>query len=123
MKCPKCDNLEMNEETVGEIVVDRCPGCHGIWFDLLELERVLESDPRALLDEDRAFQAHPGEPGPRIQCPRCQGTYLIKLNSRLRPGTILDSCKVCYGVWLDAGELTRLAHADFLGGLRMIFGG
>ena len=70
MKCPKCGDVEMKEEAVGgaptggvapvEVAVDRCPACHGIWFDMLELE----GDPRALLAEDRCFHAQPKEAGP-----------------------------------------------------------
>ena len=121
MRCPACTDVEMNEETVAGVRIDRCPACHGMWFDALELEQVLEADPRPLLKEDRRFVAQGGESGPRRKCPRCQGAELIKLNSRLRPGTILDSCTVCYGTWVDAGELTRLAHNDLLGRLRDLF--
>jgi Zn-finger nucleic acid-binding protein len=111
----------MVEERVGEVAIDRCPSCHGIWLDMGELEKLLEADPKPLLAEDRCFQSEKGEAGPRRNCPRCKGAYLIKLNSRLRPGTILDSCTVCYGAWLDAGEFTRLARADLITRLRGLF--
>ena len=122
MKCPKCSHIEMAPETFAGITIDRCPDCHGIWFDVFELESVLRADPRLLLSEDRHFQAPHRDEGERLNCPRCRGTYLIKLNSRERPGTIVDSCTVCYGVWLDAGEYTRLAHADLAGRIRELFG-
>ena len=121
MQCPKCAR-EMGEEQHGEISIDRCPQCAGIWLDIGELEALIETDPRPLLAEDRRFHAPHDAGGPPVECPRCQGSKLIKLNSRLRPGVIIDSCTVCYGAWLDAGELTQLARADWAGRLRSLFG-
>jgi len=122
MNCPKCTNTELRQEVAGEISIDRCPSCHGIWLDALELERLLASNPKELLEDDRHFEAAAHVPGPRLNCPRCKGTYLIKLNSLAHRGTILDSCTVCYGLWLDAGELARLAQPDLMTRLRTILG-
>jgi Zn-finger nucleic acid-binding protein len=115
-----CDSSEMLSQTIEGVEIDRCPSCRGIWLDANELEKLLEADPRELLQEDRTSEADRQDSGRRLQCPRCEGTQLIKLNSRLRPGTILDSCTVCYGTWLDAGELTRLAGTDLVGRLRRL---
>jgi Zn-finger nucleic acid-binding protein len=122
MKCPKCENVEMDVTILEPIEFDRCPTCHGIWLDALELEKLLDADPKPLVDEDRRFEAAAAGDGPRLHCPRCAGTgHLIKLNSRLCPGTIIDSCTVCYGTWLDAGEFSRLASGEFVTWLRSIF--
>jgi len=120
VECPKCPSVALGVESVEGIEIDRCPSCRGIWFDCLELEKLLEADPRPLLKEDARFEVLPGAEGPRISCPRCK-TYLIKLNSRIRPGTVLDSCTICHGTWVDAGELARLTRTDFLGRLRSLF--
>lgn len=123
MHCPRCSDVALPNETIDGLSVRRCPKCHGIWFEPLELERILSLRPRKLLAEDRAFAgSKPGEPA-RLNCPACQGTYLIKVNSRIRRGTLVDSCTVCYGTWLDAGELTRLARRDFFTWLKSLFGG
>ena len=122
MQCPVCTGTELEPEQVDDVTIDRCPQCHGMWLDMLELEKLLESDPRPLLRQDRAFRAGKDDPDRRLDCPRCKGTYLIKLNSLIRPGTILDSCTVCHGVWLDAGELARLAGGGLGGRLRSLFG-
>lgn len=123
MNCPKCENVEMTVETAGEVEVDRCGSCHGVWLDALELEKLIETAPKSLLSQDKQFHATPGEEGPRLTCPNCKGTPLIKLNSRLRPGTIIDSCTVCFGTWLDAGELTRLANPDLITRIKSLFRG
>jgi Zn-finger nucleic acid-binding protein len=123
MNCPRCANVELSGAAFGPLTVDRCPTCHGLWLEERELDAVLASRPRALLDEDRAHARATHDKSARINCPHCKGTYLIKLNSRRRPGTIVDSCTVCYGTWLDAGELTRLTRrGGVLGWLRGLLG-
>ncbi len=121
MQCPKCDDVELTAETSAGVEIDRCPSCHGVWLDALELERLIEAHSETLFKQDRVFKAHVGEAGPPLLCPRCRGAHLIKLNSRLRPGTIIDSCTVCFGAWLDAGELARLGGDDLLVHLRGMF--
>lgn len=121
MNCPKCHSQSLESRTIDGIEIDECPTCHGIWLDALELEHLLECDAKALLASDLRFDAHPGEAGARLNRPRCKGTYLIKLNSRIRPGTILDSCTVCFGTWLDAGEFGRLANKGFWASLKAMF--
>ena len=39
MKCPKC-GADMEKVTHQAIEVDRCTGCKGIWFDMLEHEHL-----------------------------------------------------------------------------------
>ena len=36
LQCPKC-NHGMEEVTHGEVVIDRCTNCQGLWFDESEL--------------------------------------------------------------------------------------
>jgi|GEM_PF-289402 len=38
--CPRCDS-KLNEFTVNELVLDRCPRGHGLWFDANELQQLL----------------------------------------------------------------------------------
>ena len=121
MLCPQCDNTELETQAVAQIEIDRCPTCHGLWLDANELEKLVAKPPKTLLKEDRAAPAAAKDDARRLMCPRCRGTPLIKLNSLLRPGTIIDSCTVCHGAWLEAGELTRLAGQDLLGRLRQFF--
>ena len=43
-----------------------------------------------------------------MQCPRCHE----QLEPRHRGGVEIDVCPRCGGVWLDRGELDRLAYED-----------
>jgi Zn-finger nucleic acid-binding protein len=41
MKCPRC-GADLGVEHFSGIEVERCPECHGIWFDADEAERLVE---------------------------------------------------------------------------------
>lgn len=122
MRCPRCSDQMLATHSYDGIEIERCPACHGVWLDASELEKLLAAAPRELLSDDGRF-APTDQPGPKLPCPSCLGGQLIKLNSRARPGTIVDSCTVCYGTWLDAGELAQLSHRDLWSWLTKTFGG
>ena len=42
MKCPKC-GADLKEETHGQVKVDVCPDCGGVWLDAGEMEMIRES--------------------------------------------------------------------------------
>lgn len=43
MKCPKC-GMELEEIAFGEVRIDKCFGCEGIWLDKGELESVRKKE-------------------------------------------------------------------------------
>jgi ribosomal protein L37AE/L43A len=45
MKCPKC-GADLVSETRHGIQVDRCPECHGVWFDAGEVEQMIKLESR-----------------------------------------------------------------------------
>jgi len=107
MRCPVCSE-PLREKGAGGMTLDVCyGGCGGIWFDATELERV---DARAASTLHTIWQAPPGRAcprGPRM-CPRCTGQVLErKWFSELKKVEI-DQCPQCGGVWLDAGEFSRI---------------
>jgi Zn-finger nucleic acid-binding protein len=96
----------MESVRFGEIEVDRCTACHGIWFDMLEDDRLRTIGDAAAVDV--------GDPGGssrdqqhRIDCPRCH-TRLISMVDVEQPDIHFESCKFCYGRFLDAGEFRSL---------------
>jgi len=44
MKCPKC-GMQLEEITFGDVHVDKCFGCEGMWLDKGELENVQKQEP------------------------------------------------------------------------------
>jgi Zn-finger nucleic acid-binding protein len=82
-------------------------GCGGIWFDATELERV---DARTATTLHTIWQAPVGKvklSGPRI-CPRCQEQNLERKWFSDSKEVEIDRCPACGGIWLDAGEFSRI---------------
>ena len=41
-----------------------------------------------------------------MQCPRCRN---VLLNEIAKAGVLVDLCDTCHGMWLDRGELEKIA--------------
>jgi uncharacterized protein len=41
MRCPRCENVVLDEMDRNGVTVDRCASCRGIWLDRGELEKLL----------------------------------------------------------------------------------
>ena len=108
MTCPKC-KAAMERVQVSTVEVDRCTACHGIWFDSLEEERLKETGAAAAVDTGGGSEGRPETT--RIDCPRCH-TLMIRMVDVDQPGIAFESCKFCYGRFLDPGEFRVLAGAD-----------
>ncbi|MBD8526979.1 zf-TFIIB domain-containing protein [Pseudoxanthomonas sp. CAU 1598] len=119
MQCPKC-RATMQSLVVDEVEIERCEGCGGLWFDMLEEE----------LLKQHAEQIDIGDPqvgrqqnsNDRIDCPRCKsGQPLIRMVDAAQPHIWFESCTVCYGRFYDAGEFKDFAEfnlSDWLKRLR-----
>jgi hypothetical protein len=44
MRCPKC-GTQLEEITLGEVSVDKCTNCEGLWLDKGEIERIRTKEP------------------------------------------------------------------------------
>lgn len=106
MDCPNCSK-PMTEMDFGGLMVDVCKdGCHGLWFDWLELgklDRNNEGSGTALEEflHDKPLKT---ERAGKITCPRCQipmFEHLYKASKSAR----VDECYNCGAFFLDQGEL------------------
>jgi len=107
MKCPACKN-PLREKGAGGMTLDICyGGCGGIWFDAKELERVGAQAATTLhtVWQTAANKVVLTEPRP---CPRCEGQILERKWFSPLQKVEIDQCAKCGGVWLDAGEFTRV---------------
>lgn len=70
MRCPNCESRLVELER-GEVLVDACPECRGVWLDRGELDRILEKERRTLVqgDPDEDFYAEMAGQRPK-QAPR-----------------------------------------------------
>lgn len=125
MDCPKCVGKLEEIKISGEkpFVIDRCFACGGLWFDREELSKIIDKeimdtvelevekgvvDDKDLLREINLDQVE-------IVCPRCPGNKKMeKIASPRNKNVFMDYCKDCNGVWLDAGEYSKLSKRDFL---------
>jgi Zn-finger nucleic acid-binding protein len=107
MKCPACKN-PLLEKDAGGMTLDVCyGGCGGIWFDATELERVNARAATTLHTIWSVPVKNVKLTEPRV-CPRCPEQVLDrKWFSDLKQVEI-DQCPTCGGIWLDAGEFTRI---------------
>lgn len=109
MQCPACDHA-LTPKTVGNLTVDVCHGCGGIWFDLFELKKVDEQHEAAgesLLDieKDPSVQVDPSQ---RRTCPKCGDVVMMRHFHSVKREIEVDECPKCGGYWLDANELAQI---------------
>lgn len=106
MNCVKC-NGQLVPVRIDGIEVDKCNVCSGIWFDIGELDSVLKADDitklKNVVDNNR------GDDEINAPCPKCSGSSsMVRVVSPQDNSVHIDTCTVCYGNWLDGGELENL---------------
>lgn len=100
MDCPKCASETLVEtNALGNIPLDVCPGCKGIWFDKGELEDLLKQSQGGAAAGLDLISPKPSD----LSCPRCKQT--MSRGGLINPLLLVDKCGSCGGVWLDAREL------------------
>jgi Zn-finger nucleic acid-binding protein len=113
MDCPACERL-LSEVELDRLRVDVCrAGCGGVWFDRFELQKVDEQHESAgedLLRHQPDVELD-GDKQRKHVCPR-DGAQLMRHFFTAHREVEVDTCPQCAGIWLDAGELARIRHAD-----------
>lgn len=114
MQCPRDEATLVSGTYEGDVVVERCSLCSGIWLDRGELERIQEirehdySKELAGLDlVGLAYEQARQAARPGISCPRCK-VPLVPEEYAYCSQILVDRCIDCGGVWLDAGEVQAL---------------
>ena len=121
MNCPKCSST-FESVRVGDDEVDRCTSCRGLWFRVQAVERLRSVEGSEVIDIGDAEVGRRLNSTDRIECPECH-TPMIRMVDGAQPHIHFESCKVCYGVFLDAGEFTDLKHKTVLDFLRDLLAG
>ena len=101
VECPKCQG-RLFERALGDtgVKVDVCPSCRGMWFGGGELQEHLDALQGELVPPADT------KISPR-RCPVCGVNMSVFKYSDTE--VEIDLCENCRGVWLDVGELKRLA--------------
>ncbi len=118
MQCPRCAQVELKRQTVGEVEVDRCSQCQGLWLEVGTLEPLLKKTH----DYTRRIASRPVggvDTESNLECPACgSGAKMIRIHAPGNAKVTFDGCMVCHGRWLDGGELAQLGDPTILDRLR-----
>lgn len=104
IECPKCGH-GMDEITYGgDLVIDRCTNCLGLWFDEGEAELLKSKWMGDALDTGSASDGKKWDAVEDIACPRC-GKDMDKASDPDQPHIWYEVC-TDHGMFMDAGEFT-----------------
>jgi Zn-finger nucleic acid-binding protein len=112
MQCPECQK-PMKQREIGDVQIDECPQCKGIWFDKDELEDAKDEIDPDLRWMDFGIWKQPArihindEP---LKCPRCQKVAMRAIYYQ-GPDIDFTFCPFCKGVWLNAGDFKIIIDA------------
>jgi len=121
--CPHCEIplQTINLEIDGELLIERCEKCFGLFFDPGEIETLMEHSVSSVFNinekqlrniSTERFQKN--QKVKYIKCPVCQ-SYMQRNAYGHRSGVIIDRCQK-HGIWLDSGEITQLLEWKKAGG-------
>jgi Zn-finger nucleic acid-binding protein len=109
LTCVKCTSV-LDKARVGDVEVDLCPSCGGLWLDHGEIERLGRGKPDELSKLRTALtgSARPDAASETTNtCPACPGA----LNEVVLGPVHVEYCNKCHGIFLDKGELDQAVKA------------
>jgi len=115
--CPRCE-LPLTARELGDLVVDECTKCSGLFVDHVAVKRVLDDRDRAesflaALPRHAHSLLHRGRM--YIPCPCC-GNLMNRKLFATGSGVVVDVCRTD-GMFFDAGELPAIIDFVMAGGL------
>ncbi len=119
MQCPKCKS-PMEQVVFGGVEVDRCTGCRGLFFDVMEAERLRAIDGSETIDMGVPAVGRQMNERDRIRCPR-DTSPMVRIVDPAQPHIHLETCAVCNGTFFDAGEFKDWKEETFGDLLRRVF--
>lgn len=120
--CPRC-GVPMAARPVGDLVIDECDDCHGVFLDHVAILRVVNDRQQARAEAILAVvpraEIFLNPPGARmyIKCPVC-ATLMNRKQFSTGSGVIIDVCKP-HGAFFDPGELPAVITFVMNGGLEL----
>jgi Zn-finger nucleic acid-binding protein len=103
--------LKLDDAALESIALLHCSQCHGMFIPMDDLAPLI-SLLRSHRDRPAAYVAPRGEhdAGRSLKCPRCAAS--LDCHAYGGGGNVnVDSCETCESVWLDSGELRKIAAA------------
>lgn len=121
--CPACKS-KMRERRAGDVRVDRCDHCGGVWLDGGECERLIAAGQSAHTDAPSlspTILQSTLVPGPARICPR-DHQQLIHMSALGQPHIKYEKCQSCGGCFFDSQELRDLGEITLRERLNSWFG-
>lgn len=112
MKCPKCES-EFESVTYQGIEIERCLGCRGLWFDILEKEDLVQIKGSETIDIGNSQVGAQYSNQQDVHCPHCS-VEMIPMVDKDQFHIKYESCPICYGTFFDAGEFRDLKEHTVL---------
>jgi MFS transporter, PAT family, beta-lactamase induction signal transducer AmpG len=101
--CPKCAGTEMYFFSFGDVEIDRCPSCDGVWLDKDELDTVLARELGAQIDLVSFTQSPTPSAAAEAICHRCERPMVTLTGAA---DVAFEWCESCEGTFFDKGELS-----------------
>ena len=120
LQCPKCQH-GMEVVVHGDIEIDRCTNCKGLWFDDDEAHRMKEIEGSELLDHGDPNEGWKYDSREDIDCPHC-GKRMEKSYDAKQKHIWYVVCPD-HGMFLDAGEFSDLKEESVLDWFRSLIKG
>jgi len=111
----------MEEVTHGEVVIDRCTHCKGLWFDEDEAHHLKALEDSHLLDTGSPKEGWIWDSHADINCPRC-GKEMEKSADPMQKHIWYEVCPE-HGMFMDAGEFTDFKFESLLDRFRSLIKG
>ena len=119
MNCPKCD-ARFDEIEYAGIQVNRCSGCQGLLFDMLDHEHLKSIEGSESIDIGKAEVGERYRAVHEINCPTCS-SRMIPMVDVQQPHIWYEACTSCYSVFFDAGEFTDYKEITVLDFFKDLF--
>jgi Zn-finger nucleic acid-binding protein len=110
--CPIC-NIPLVNAAIAKDRIDYCTGCHGMLITMGTFQSLVNELPHEGGGAGTLIppKADKDDLRRKIGCPRCH--HPMDAHFYAGPGNaIIDSCETCSLIWLDRGELMRIARAS-----------
>jgi Zn-finger nucleic acid-binding protein len=116
MQCPKCHH-PMKEQRYGtlqgDVLLDQCTNCKGMWFDAGEAEILKDKWMSDFIDSGDPEVGKKHNEIQDIDCPRC-GKKTLVLSDPKQPHIQYEACPDGHGMYLDAGEFTDYKYETLM---------
>jgi len=101
LNCPKCLNYKMEKIQKGKIIIDKCPYCHGYWFDANEIDYTIDLENKKFKRKGLTILNLGDFLGnSKWLCPRCNRKFDI-YDMHKETNIPIEVCGKCSGIFLE----------------------